>query len=803
MSRPARWILVILVTVVAALLTTRLHISGDLSALFPSQGEAAALGRFQRAFGGGDVAIALVRGDDAAEVTAAAAELTASLRAKGSVESVLDGAPKPSLDPTLAWLVAGPEARTKLALATTPEGMRARLAGSRELLLGPGGSAAEEILARDPLRLAQIPWEGKAELAAGLTVSDTGDFSADEGRARLVVVQPKGRAFDPVAARAFVTDFDTAAKELTGKHPHVTAEVTGGHAVAVATRGMLERDLAVSGTLSAALAALVFALTFRRLRALAAVMPPLVLGTLWTMGGASLLPNGLSAMSIAFAAVVVGVGVDTGVHVYAALLEGRRKGLAPRAAADYAREKTTKPTMLAALAAGCTFGALALSDLRALRELGLLCGAGEVLTSIAILVITPEIGRLLERGAPPPESAEPPAWIRGLRALTGTKGRAVGVLGAALAIVALVAVVGGPKSGDAIVALRPKVLAPLDTQRKVFELFGGKPGQWLVISVDADRERARARADAVAEALDGLAAKGDIDGYDALAAFAPGQVLAAKRLAERDALHLPEARDALASALKDGGWDVASFDGAMTALGAPSPAPTAEPSRWLLARHLADDKGETLAVSYVRPTGDPTKDAAAAAAIRAADPQVLITGFPFLEQALKGTLAHDLPRIALAALVLVLLALGASLRRPRDVILAAMTLAVAIAIVAGCMRLAGIRWHAYDALVLPVLLGITMDEAMFLLYAARSEEGQASSADTAVAQALKQQGPLVVATALTTSAGFAALLACRFDGLFDVGAVGAIGSVAGLVAALLVIPAGLRLSTSSKKGRDS
>ena len=800
MSRSARWILVVLVTVVAALLTTRLHISGDLSALFPSKGEAAALGRFQRAFGGGDVAIALVRGDDAADVTAAAEELTVSLRAKSSVEGVLDGAPKPSLDPTLAWLYAGPEARRHLADATTPEGMRRRLAGSRELLLGPGGSAAEELLARDPLRLAQVPWEGRAELAAGLTVSESGDFSADQGRARLVVVQPKGRAFDPVAARAFVTDFEAAAKELSARHPHVTAEVTGGHAVAVATRAMLERDLTISGTLSALLAAVVFALTFRRLRALVAVMPPLVLGTLWTMGGASLLPDGLSAMSIAFAAVVVGVGVDTGVHVYAALLDGRRKGLDPKAAADYAREKTTRPTMLAALAAGCTFGALALSDLRALRELGLLCGAGEVLTSIAILVITPELGRFLERGAPPPVREEPPAWIRGLRALTGTRPRALGVLGAALGLIALVSVLGGPKSGDAIVALRPKGLAPLETQRKVFELFGGKPGQWLVISVDTDRDRARDRADAVSEALDELAVKGQIDGYDALAAFAPGKALAGKRLADRDALHLPERRDALAEALKEGEWDVSAFEAAMAALAAPSPAPTADPSRWLLARHLAEDKGDTLAVSYVRPTGDRAKDEAAAAAIRAADPQVLITGFPFLEHALKDTLAHDLPRIALAALVLVLLALGASLRRPRDVLLAALTLAVAIAIVAGCMRILGIRWHAYDALVLPVLLGITMDEAMFLLYAARSEKGQESNADTAVAQALQQQGPLVVATALTTSAGFAALLACRFDGLFDVGAVGAIGSMAGLVAALLVIPAGLRLSTTSQEG---
>jgi predicted RND superfamily exporter protein len=61
---------------------------------------------------------------------------------------------------------------------------------------------------------------------------------------------------------------------------------------------------------------------------------------------------------------------------------------------------------------------------------------------------------------------------------------------------------------------------------------------------------------------------------------------------------------------------------------------------------------------------------------------------------------------------------------------------------------------------------------------------------------LEAQGPLVACTALTTAAGFAALVACRFDGLADLGAVGALGSVAGLVCAMVLVPAGLRLAQS-------
>src|SRR5439155_15584856 len=106
------------------------------------------------------------------------------------------------------------------------------------------------------------------------------------------------------------------------------------------------------------------------------------------------------------------------------------------------------------------------------------------------------------------------------------------------------------------------------------------------------------------------------------------------------------------------------------------------------------------------------------------------------------------------------------------------------AIVLVTSRALGVHWHVYDALVLPVLLGITLDEAMFLLEAAR---------DRRIDDAVAEQAPLAAATALTTAAGFGALVVCRFDGLVDVGKVGALGSTVGLVAALVVIPAGLRI----------
>jgi predicted RND superfamily exporter protein len=95
-----------------------------------------------------------------------------------------------------------------------------------------------------------------------------------------------------------------------------------------------------------------------------------------------------------------------------------------------------------------------------------------------------------------------------------------------------------------------------------------------------------------------------------------------------------------------------------------------------------------------------------------------------------------------------------------------------------------------------VLLGITVDEGVFLLHRAATTAGPDGIATT-----LRDEGPPIAATALTTAAGFAALAFSDFDGLRDLGLAGALGSTAGLLMALTVVPAGLRLLGSRRRDR--
>ncbi len=383
--------------------------------------------------------------------------------------------------------------------------------------------------------------------------------------------------------------------------------------------------------------------------------------------------------------------------------------------------------------------------------------------------------------------------------VTATRPRALVSLAVCAAPVVFVALAGWPPAADALVAIRPAGLAPLAAEEHIRDVFGGRRGQWIVLTRDASQEGARARADRVAEALDGLVHDGSLDGFDALTTFLPSEATLRQRIAARDALELPARRSSLESALKDVGFDVEACAPALDAFAHPAPAPAIEPApgselAWLFGRHVGRDGDDTLVATYVRPKGEPAADARLRAAIAAADPGSRITGFDAIERALRDLLSHDLLVVGAVALFVVTLAMRLALRSATGALVALATLACEMGVVGMAMRLLGVRWHVYDALVVPVLFGVTIDESMFLLYAA---------AESTLEDALARQGPLVAATALTTAAGFVALVACHYDGLRDLGLVGALGVLAGLIAALVVVPGALRLTVKgSSAGRS-
>ena len=759
-----RLVVVAVVVAAAALSLSRVRLSPDIGDLLPDRGDAAALSEWLRAFGGGDPGLVLVEADDPRVAEEAASALVIEAPSTPGIIAAWDRPAVPEVTPTQAMLLA--DARTWPAIeeAMSPAGMRRRLSETRALLLAPGAAAMMPTIVRDPLRLG--------ELVAG-SLGDSRTVS-DDGRARLVVLEPRGSSLKSNDARAFVRSAESAIDVVKSRVPGARFSLAGGHAIATDTERTLRRDLALSSIAAVVLVSAAFIAVLRRVRALVAILPPLALGTLMAASLAAAFPHGLSGIAVAFASVVVGVGTDTGVHLYAATQAAIARGDPNPATA--ARRDTMRAVLGAATVAAGTFGCLAFSSIEALRQLGILAGAGELLTALTLLALTPEMAVWLERrGAKPSTST----WPRAIVGLATSRAAGVASLIVGLSAVVAVALGAGARVSTSMVAFGGNG-APAKAYARIAERLDRDPHPPIVaMVVDTDDEAARARVDRMHDAL---ATRRDLvrELYDATT-VSPSRATLERRLAARAKLSLDG--EELARALTETGFSAARFAGAVDDLRHPSPPAQLGALRARVdASFVTRNEGRTLATLQV--VAMPGREADVESLLRSVDPAVRLTGIGHLDRVLRATLEAELPRVGLLAFSVALVSLAWVLRRAAGVALALGTIVIELALTLLLMRALGVELHVYDALVLPVLVGVTLDEVLFVHTALRA----ASSEDEARA-AILHEAPLVATTALTTAAGFGALIVCESPKLRDLGATGAIGSIVGLVLALGMVPA--------------
>ena len=103
-------LLVLIATLGSALaISLGLHLEPNVASLLPDRGEAAALRRYVRAFGGGDLAVVMVKGPDPDENACVARAVTEGLAARPSVKRAAEarGLDRVFRDAGFAWHASG------------------------------------------------------------------------------------------------------------------------------------------------------------------------------------------------------------------------------------------------------------------------------------------------------------------------------------------------------------------------------------------------------------------------------------------------------------------------------------------------------------------------------------------------------------------------------------------------------------------------------------------------------------------------------------------------------------------------
>jgi predicted RND superfamily exporter protein len=102
----------------------------------------------------------------------------------------------------------------------------------------------------------------------------------------------------------------------------------------------------------------------------------------------------------------------------------------------------------------------------------------------------------------------------------------------------------------------------------------------------------------------------------------------------------------------------------------------------------------------------------------------------------------------------------------------------------GSMGALGLKFTLFNMPILPAILGIGVDNGVYLADTIRRTHGEPE----ALTRALQETGGAILAATFTTVAGFAAFMAADSAGLRGIGAVASLGITLAAISALVVLP---------------
>ena len=196
--------------------------------------------------------------------------------------------------------------------------------------------------------------------------------------------------------------------------PGVSARVAGLPVLAAEANAQLASPARRLGTLLAGLLAVfvVLAVARRGLRRAWVPLVPIALATGWSALILFALRIPLNPMSATLGALVLALSTEFAVLLEARVREEQRRG----AGLGEALARAYRSTGAAVLASGATaiagFAVLALSDVRMLREFGLVTVVDLTVSLVGVLAVLPAVLMLVERRRPAPAPAPPSELVR-------------------------------------------------------------------------------------------------------------------------------------------------------------------------------------------------------------------------------------------------------------------------------------------------------------------------------------------------------------------------------------------------------
>lgn len=677
----------------------------------------------------------------------------------------------------------------------------------------------------------QSPWPEMSEGVATLSELGPEYLLTNEGRLGFVLLRLARDESGFAGGSEAVDALRGLLTRIAARHPATRVGLTGLPVMENDEMRASQTSMMRASLLSLVGCGCLFVAAFGGVRHPLLTIAALLVGMAWSFGYITLSVGHLNILSVSFAVILIGLGIDFGVHYVARYLQLVREHRQTEPALIETVRTVGPGIVVGAVTTSFAFYSAGFTEFTGVAELGLIAGGGILLCALAALLILPAAIMLVDRRGqirPMPEPLPVDRWIAPLMAtprfLMFTSLLFTGVLLFGVQHVRYDHnLLNLQPVGLESVELEKKLLAEsdqsvwfalsmaesreelLERKARFLELPSVERTEEIVSLLPADHDAKQPLIAGLHERLQSLPERPPLIPVNPpaelgrLLARAEQEVLTrggmqtARQVAQiRDLLRrMPEticyAR--LSEYQQQMAGDLLSRLYALRSISDPTPPELADLPEGLVDRFVGQH-GRHLLKIYAR--GNIWNMSALeqfVTEVRTVDPRV--TGNPLQAYEASLQMKSSYEQAALYSLAAILVMLYIDFRHLGHALLAMLPVGLGTAQMFGLLGILGIPLNPANLIVLPLILGIGVDDGVHVVHDFCTQRGRYRiSASTASS---------VLVTSLTTTVGFGSLMIASHAGLQSLGRVLAIGVGCCMFTSLIMLPALLTWMTRDRE----
>lgn len=621
----------------------------------------------------------------------------------------------------------------------------------------------------------------------------------------------------------------------------VTVNLVGPYTNKADEHAIVQRDTIRAGAAALFGVMLVLYALFRSARAVLILLVPLTFGVVWSLAATYVIIGDLNVMTSMISTVVMGAGIDAGIHFFLRARKERRDHDNDEAI-RLAFRNLVVPLLVASSTTVGAFTIMATSEFPAFAEFGVISAMGVALCLAAMVTVLPALSCLVGI-----KRAKPPRLRRGVLSavLLARPGVVLGILGA-LTVFSIYKApdVGFAYNGRELQSDYSRQLSEGDVAL-ISTIFGRDIHAGILVRDNLEDTRAtldEARSSRQARLAEGkesvvaelfaapdLLPPPDIDSdareQKIITLLEPATIESLAKSADVDATDLlARSREAAGDDFDGSEWeesdgdddwddgDASPQDGESSARIDKEDA--ANLLRMLSARPFGIDDLPPELLHAVRTESGaygvfayPSFDAAdmrkgvefREETVTYLETEDLFVGETTVYAAMFLMLREEAPVVLGMAAALVALLVYWQVRSARQAILTLLPLALALLWLVGVMATISLEFTLFNLPILPAILGIGVDNGVYLTDKIRRTKGETDG----LLNSLMETGSAIMAAMATTAIGFAAFMVADSAGVRGIGAVAVLGIVLAALGATLVLPSlsGIASTWADKRRR--